>query len=374
VGGDFILQYLQFEPQVLAKHFDAYATNHSGLNGMSQYLVLPLFHFLILPGIIHVKSSEAAKGDKKTSMKAVIMQMLRKQYRAHIIHRILFLSYHLSGGLVTRYNPRLDWTKWAKGEPDASGVILRGWPLQEPPTALSHIRNTDDMQTILNAIVRRECLFELVKPDKGDNTGDGTHSPSNALRMTTERILLLATTYHPGGTILRFSNESATTMETRSTRKRNAHADTIDSGKENQAPLDAISAAQPPLKRIRTAEPTQHPSGQGVFPSSPQSPSCSLTMPPAAGQDSVTRSEMPYTGSISDSTLLGEPSLCSIADTVGSACGLTLPPATGQATVTSSEMEMSYPTGSISGLTSLGYTSLYTFPTDTDGNASFGPI
>lgn len=217
--------------------------------------------------------------------------------------------------------------------------------------------------------------------------------------MVTDRILLLATTYHPGGTLLRFSNESATTMETRSTRKRSVHADAIDSGKENQAPLDAISAAQPPLKRIRTAEPTQHPSGQGIFPSSPQSPSeaasvpaqspsyeslpgstadtvgdtCSLTMPPAAGQDLVTRSETPYTGSISDSTLLGEPSLCSIADTVGG-CGLTLPPATGQAAVTSSEMEMSYSTGSISGMTSLGYTGLYTFPTDTNGNAPFGPI
>lgn len=34
-GGDFIGQYLQFEPLVLAKHFEAYSTNHSRLTGMS---------------------------------------------------------------------------------------------------------------------------------------------------------------------------------------------------------------------------------------------------------------------------------------------------------------------------------------------------
>jgi hypothetical protein len=45
VGGDFIAQYLQFEPAILAKHFDAYATNHGGLTGMSQHALLHVFLF-----------------------------------------------------------------------------------------------------------------------------------------------------------------------------------------------------------------------------------------------------------------------------------------------------------------------------------------
>lgn len=45
------------------------------------------------PGIVRVLSSDAAKGDKKTSMKAVVMQMLRKQYSAYyILKYIIFIS------------------------------------------------------------------------------------------------------------------------------------------------------------------------------------------------------------------------------------------------------------------------------------------
>jgi hypothetical protein len=52
--------------------------------------------------------------------------------------------------------------------------------LPGPPTALSHVRNMDDMKTVLDAIVRRDCVFELVNQDKGDNADDGTHFVSKA--------------------------------------------------------------------------------------------------------------------------------------------------------------------------------------------------
>jgi hypothetical protein len=43
VGGDFMSHYLRFEPTLLAKYFDTYATTHSGLagglTGRPQHLV-----------------------------------------------------------------------------------------------------------------------------------------------------------------------------------------------------------------------------------------------------------------------------------------------------------------------------------------------
>jgi hypothetical protein len=83
--------------------------------------------------------------------------------------------------LTRRENPRLDWTKWAKGEPDSNGVVLRGWPLQCAPTALSNIRTADEMKTILEAVIRGDFFFELVrnqdnKEDHAD-TWDGKLIP-----------------------------------------------------------------------------------------------------------------------------------------------------------------------------------------------------
>ena len=88
-----------------------------------------------------------------------------------LLLELLIISLPL-GGVVKQDNPRLKWGKWAKAEPDGNGVILCGWPLQEPPVALSYIYNTDDMQTVLDAIVRRDCRFELIKKQKKSGTGD----------------------------------------------------------------------------------------------------------------------------------------------------------------------------------------------------------
>jgi hypothetical protein len=100
VGGDFIMQYLQYEPTILAKHFDAYATNHGRLTGMSHHPLLGVSRCLLVsPGIVNVLSSEAAKCDRKTSMKAVVMQMLRSQYRRYYVQYILFCLTTFQEGL-----------------------------------------------------------------------------------------------------------------------------------------------------------------------------------------------------------------------------------------------------------------------------------
>jgi hypothetical protein len=99
----------------------------------------------------------------------------------------LILSHHHchSGALVKRDNPRFDWGSWAIGKPNSSGVVLLGWPLEKPPTALSNVPNLDEMNTILNAINQRSCRLDLVKsvtkdgPQRStsDGQGDGMHLP-----------------------------------------------------------------------------------------------------------------------------------------------------------------------------------------------------
>ncbi|KAI0245000.1 hypothetical protein BJV78DRAFT_1159290 [Lactifluus subvellereus] len=62
-GCEFITQYLRFEPSKLAKHFDAFATNRAGMNG-----------------IIRRVASDEHGGDKKTATKSIIMGMFKKMY------------------------------------------------------------------------------------------------------------------------------------------------------------------------------------------------------------------------------------------------------------------------------------------------------
>ena len=66
-----------------------------------------------------------------------------------------------AGDLTKREYPRLDWTKWARGEADSNGIVLHGWPLQCPPMALSNIHTTDEMKRILEAVVQGDCYFKV---------------------------------------------------------------------------------------------------------------------------------------------------------------------------------------------------------------------
>ncbi|KAI0282056.1 hypothetical protein BC826DRAFT_305116 [Russula brevipes] len=106
------------------------------------------------------------------------MPMLHRQYR----------------DLTKRENPRLDWTKWARGEKDSNGVILHGWPLSCAPTALSNIRTADEMGTILGAVVRGDCHFELVVDSDDKHDFDAQTDTSGRL-------------YEPGGIIIRFDHD-----------------------------------------------------------------------------------------------------------------------------------------------------------------------
>jgi hypothetical protein len=78
------MQYLKLKPVMLAKHFNAYAMNHGGIPGdiatakRHIHLQADDVHNL---GIVHTLVSDTTKSDKKTSIKAVIMPMLHKQYR-----------------------------------------------------------------------------------------------------------------------------------------------------------------------------------------------------------------------------------------------------------------------------------------------------
>jgi hypothetical protein len=81
----------------------------------------------------------------------------------------------VAGDLTKREYPRLDWTKWARGEPDSNGIMLHGWPLQCPPMAMSNIRTTDEMKTILEAVVQGDCYFQ-VAVKSCDRRNDGDHS------------------------------------------------------------------------------------------------------------------------------------------------------------------------------------------------------
>jgi hypothetical protein len=253
------------------------------------------------------------------------------------------LSYHHchSGALVKRDNPRLDWGNWAIGKPDSSGVILRGWPLQQRLTALSHIRNLHDMNTILNAITQQDCRLELVKnPEKDPQCiSDGTHFPSIIYVNIYSFYIDSAAAYRPGGTVLRFSNESETTMELRSTRKRKAthNANTTDKNKEND-PLDDGSA-QPASKRRRSTDATHDSESQSLIePISAPDQSQSLVEPISAPDQAQSL----------------------LYDTSSSgACGPTVPPTGSQVAPTcpgSSNRD------SITALTSLGDKDLYTFP------------
>jgi hypothetical protein len=68
---------------MLAKHFNAYAMNHGGIPGdiatVKRCICLQADDVCNL-GIVCALVSNTMKSDKKTSIKAVIMPMLHKQY------------------------------------------------------------------------------------------------------------------------------------------------------------------------------------------------------------------------------------------------------------------------------------------------------
>jgi len=230
-GGEFITRFLKLEPAALAKHFNAYAMNRSGI-----------------PGIVRALASDMSKGDKKTSIKAVIMPMLHRQYR----------------DLTKREYPRLDWTKWARGEADSNGIVLHGWPLQCPPMALSNIRTMDEMKTILEAVVQGDCYFKVAASSCGGHK-HGDH-PGAQNSMT-------GSPYKRGGFIVRFDEVPENTRKTSSEREggRKRKSPDADGSNDEDTSPDITSAPRPP-KRLAPI-PIETESTAAAFPSSLQLPS-----------------------------------------------------------------------------------------------------
>jgi hypothetical protein len=81
-GDEFITRYLKLDAEILAQHFNAYATDHGGIPGhISTTLInIPVAH-AFSTGIIRAQVSDTHKGDKKSAIKSVLMPMLHRKYR-----------------------------------------------------------------------------------------------------------------------------------------------------------------------------------------------------------------------------------------------------------------------------------------------------
>ncbi|KAI0246838.1 hypothetical protein BJV78DRAFT_1286066 [Lactifluus subvellereus] len=206
-GCEFICQYLRFEPAKLAKHFDAFATNCAGMNGLIRCI-----------------ASDEHGGDKKTATKSIIMGMFKKMYSE----------------LTKRDTFHLDWAAWSKGCPDRHNIIICGWPLATPPTTLSNIHTASEMNKLLTAVIDNTCYFEMAK--ESDQTTTGLDTP---LYKCGGMLIKLGSNDSGCQTLIN-PDSSGGTSETLG-RKRKGPSDSPDDGnKENISPDEA-----PPHKRTR---------------------------------------------------------------------------------------------------------------------------
>ncbi|KAI0247021.1 hypothetical protein BJV78DRAFT_1285900 [Lactifluus subvellereus] len=241
VGCDFISHYLKFEPPKLTKHFDVFATNHAGMNG-----------------VIRRVASDKHGGDKKTATKSIIMGMFKKMYSE----------------LAKRDAFRLDWTAWSKGRPDRRNVqvIIRGWPLATPPTTLSNIHTASEMNKLLTAVVDNTCYFEMATRKERDQTTTELDTPLYKCR---------------GMLINLDSNDSV--AETLG-RKRKGVFNSQDNGnKENVSPDEASPHKRPCRPSILADQSEGIPTDTLSLP-----PHHSLPPPPCGGVPTATLSLSPH--------------------------------------------------------------------------------
>ncbi|KAI0257767.1 hypothetical protein BC834DRAFT_976968 [Gloeopeniophorella convolvens] len=140
---------------MLAKHFDAFSTNNAGLKGIVDNMAAES-HYIELTGV---------------------------------------------------ENAHFNWTKWARSEPDSCGILLYGWPLTIPPTALSNIGTYEEMEKIWQATLRRHCVFKVMA--KTSNTAEKA-TESTALKEL----------YKRGGTLLSFDDDLQEVSDNESDRPR----------------------------------------------------------------------------------------------------------------------------------------------------------
>ncbi|KAI0246008.1 hypothetical protein BJV78DRAFT_1286850 [Lactifluus subvellereus] len=191
----------RFEPAKLAKHFDAFATNRAGMNGLIRRI-----------------ASDEHGGDKKTATKSIIMGMFKKMY-SELMKRDTFC---------------LDWAAWSKGRPDRRNVIICGWPLATPPTTLSNIHTASEMNKLLTAVIDNTCYFEMAK--ESDQTTTGLDTP-----LYKRRGMLIELDSNDSGCQMLINPDSSSgdASETLG-RKRKGASDSLDDGnKENISPDEA---------------------------------------------------------------------------------------------------------------------------------------
>lgn len=174
-GGDFFTQYMKCDPVKLPKYFEAFCNSNAGLNGLyfiSSHRLL-LTHELYAGLVRHVAKSEH-KGDTKTALKSLVMDMLRKVYGASIHAFILynFLIRVFSETVVGRSSFRFNWGCYAAGKADSNNIRLVGWPLKTKPVALSSIGTVAEMRQLYFAVANDECYF------KKDDDADASDTPA----------------------------------------------------------------------------------------------------------------------------------------------------------------------------------------------------
>jgi hypothetical protein len=189
-----------------------------------------------------------------------------------------------------------------------------------------------------------------------------------------------ATSYHPGGMIVRFSDEPMA-METRSTRKRKAITKTTSNDKENHSESvstqpackrtcltgpaytfsDTFTAQQSLSERVSSPAQSPHRSPQDnvAVTATLVDGACDLTLPASSAHIS-SPAQSPSHESPQDN----------VAATLGGACDLTLPQQAASS--------LAHTNPYVNSLASLGDESLYTFPPDPlsvfDSNVPMGSV
>jgi hypothetical protein len=171
------------------------------------------------------------------------------------------------GRLTKRESFRLNWKAWSQGLPDRHNVILLGWPLPTPPTALSNISTANEMKRILAAVVEKTCHFDMANTsgtfqsdldsdseerDKINNSESKSFCSNISMYQSNLKVSFSASVstsgYQRGGVLISMDNieDQAPTVGKKRRRDTCSHSDITD--KEN-APLGGTGLPQKRMRR-----------------------------------------------------------------------------------------------------------------------------
>jgi hypothetical protein len=118
-------------------------------------------------------ASDNHKGDTKTAMKSEIMRWFKDMYCKclHYKSQLALIGWCI-GELTKQETFRLNWEVWSQGLPDQHNIVIVGWPLLIPPTALSNIHTVNEMNKLLTAVLNKTCYFDKASSALGGREGD----------------------------------------------------------------------------------------------------------------------------------------------------------------------------------------------------------